>query len=82
MCSGAQYISTVLSALGELALVVPSRRGFVPAAQNLGVGLRWPCRGQMCAGVQGAMSRNALVRHVAEGFSRTGLLFVEEVYFS
>jgi hypothetical protein len=30
-----------------------------PAAQNLGVGLRRPCRGQVCGGMLGAMARIA-----------------------
>jgi hypothetical protein len=33
-----------------------------PAARNLGVGLRRPCRGQACGGVLGAMARVAHAR--------------------
>jgi hypothetical protein len=34
----------------------------VPAAHNLGVGLRRPCWGQMCGGMLGAMARTAPTR--------------------
>jgi hypothetical protein len=33
-----------------------------PTAQNLGVGLRRPCRGKRCGGVLGAMARIAPTR--------------------
>jgi hypothetical protein len=45
---------------------------FVPlayAAQNLGVGLRRPCRGQVCGGMLGAMARVA-APHPNEAMAR------------
>jgi hypothetical protein len=46
-----------------------------PAAQDLGVGLRRPCRGETCKGVLGAMAQTALARNAALGFFRTARLF-------